>query len=177
MASLTIFKSGKDKTAVRGLHTILLLAILTIGVLMGGRLIVPSLFSELGVGALEKYLGFSWPFFSAVLMFNLYVLAAWVVEVGEFGSPRNWNGIDQALHWATEACPLVGLLTTFASLLTALLAYSEAGPGSPGTQAAFISQFAIAFGSSIAGGLLALVSFTLHRITPDAAKIEKGVNS
>ena len=54
----------------------------------------------------------------------------------EFAAPRNWNGIDQALHWATEACPLVGLLTTFASLLTALLAYSEAGPGSPGTQAA-----------------------------------------
>ena len=77
--------------------------------------------------------------------------------------------ISDALHWATEACPLVGLLTTFLSLLVALLAYGEAGPNNPETQAAFITQFAIAFGSSIAGGILALVAFTLHRILPRAS--------
>jgi hypothetical protein len=49
----------------------------------------------------------------------------------------------------------------------ALLAYGEAGPGQPETQAAFIKQFAIAFGSSIAGGLLALLAFTLHRLLPE----------
>ena len=75
-------------------------------------------------------------------------------------------GIGHALHWATEACPLVGLLTTFLSLLMALLVYGEAGPGNPGTQAAFITKFAIAFGSSIAGGVLALMAFTLHRVLP-----------
>ena len=47
------------------------------------------------------------------------------------------------------------------------MTYGEAGPGQPETQAAFISQFAIAFGSSIAGGLLALLAFTLHRVIPD----------
>jgi hypothetical protein len=51
--------------------------------------------------------------------------------------------------------------------MVALLAYGEAGPGQPETQAAFITQFAIAFGSSIAGGLLALIAFTLHRLVPD----------
>ncbi len=90
-----------------------------------------------------------------------------MIEILDFASPRNWNGIDQALHWATEACPLVGLLTTFASLLAALLAYGDAGPGQPETQAAFIKQFAIAFGSSIAGGLLALIAFTLQRLLPE----------
>ena len=43
----------------------------------------------------------------------------------------------------------------------ALMVYGEAGPSNPKTQAAFISQFAIAFGSSIAGGILALLAFTL----------------
>ena len=119
------------------------------------------------VGLMVKFVGVSWPFFSLVSIFLLYVLGAWLAEVFALGDRRNWNGIRQALFWSTEACPLVGLLTTFLSLLTALLAYGEAGPGKPETQAAFITQFAIAFGSSIAGGVLALTSFTLHRILPD----------
>jgi len=114
-----------------------------------------------------KFVGVSWPFFALVSLFLLYVIGAWMAEVFALGNRRQWNGIRQALHWSTEACPLVGLLTTFLSLLTALLAYGEAGPGKPETQAAFITQFAIAFGSSIAGGVLALTSFTLHSILPD----------
>ena len=65
------------------------------------------------------------------------------------------------MDWAAEACPYVGLLTTFFTFLRALLVYSDAGPGNPETQAAFIKQFAIAFGSSITGGVLALAAFTL----------------
>ena len=114
-----------------------------------------------------KFVGVSWPFFSLVSLFLIYVIGAWLADFFDLGGSRSWNGIRQALHWSTEACPLVGLLTTFLSLLTALLAYGEAGPGKPETQAAFITQFAIAFGSSIAGGVLALTSFTLHRILPD----------
>ena len=53
------------------------------------------------------------------------------------------------------------------------MTYSEAGPGRPETQAAFISQFAIAFGSSIAGGVLALLAFTLHRVIPDTSEEEE----
>ena len=143
------------------------MAILAVSVFMLTKWFTPQLLAGDVVGSLEKYLGFSWPFFSAVLAFILYAMAAVLIEIFEFSPPRDWNGIDQALHWATEACPLVGLLTTFASLLTALLAYGEAGPGQPGTQAAFITQFAIAFGSSIAGGLLALIAFTLHRLLPE----------
>jgi hypothetical protein len=124
------------------------------------------------VGLMVKFVGVSWPFFSLVSLFLLYVVGAWLAEVFALGGGgRKWNGIRQALFWSTEACPLVGLLTTFLSLLTALLAYGEAGPGKPETQAAFITQFAIAFGSSIAGGVLALTSFTLHRILPDTAEV------
>ena len=120
------------------------------------------------VGLMVKFVGVSWPFFSLVSLFLLYVVGAWLAEVFALGCRRDWNGLRQALFWSTEACPLVGLLTTFLSLLTALLAYGEAGPGKPETQAAFITQFAIAFGSSIAGGVLALTSFTLHRILPNS---------
>jgi hypothetical protein len=115
---------------------------------------------------LEKFVGVSWPFFVAVMIFLYYVIGAWIVELFALGTSREWSEISDALHWATEACPLVGLLTTFLSLLLALLVYGEAGPGKPDTQAAFITQFAIAFGSSIAGGILALVAFTLHRVIP-----------
>jgi hypothetical protein len=113
-----------------------------------------------------KFVGVAWPFFAMVLTLVFYVVGATIVAAFALGAPRQWDGISQALHWATEACPLVGLLTTFLSLLIALLAYGEAGPGQPETQAAFISQFAIAFGSSIAGGVLALIAFTLHRVLP-----------
>ena len=115
---------------------------------------------------LEKFVGVSWPFFFSVMVFLYYVIGAWMVEVFALGIARDWSEISDALHWATEACPLVGLLTTFLSLLLALLVYGEAGPGKPDTQAAFITQFAIAFGSSIAGGILALIAFTLHRVIP-----------
>jgi hypothetical protein len=118
-------------------------------------------------GQLTKFVGVSWPFFSLVSVFLIYVIGAWLAEFFDLGGLRDWYTIRQVLHWSTEACPLVGLLTTFLSLLTALLAYGEAGPGKPETQAAFITQFAIAFGSSIAGGVLALTSFTLHRVLPD----------
>lgn len=114
----------------------------------------------------EKFVGVSWPFFALVSAFLFYILGASVVEAFALGMPRRWQGIGHILHWATEACPLVGLLTTFLSLLTALLAYGAAGLGNPGTQATFITQFAIAFGSSIAGGVLALMAFTLHRLLP-----------
>ena len=115
----------------------------------------------------RKFVGVAWPFFLLVMIFLYYSIGALVTETFALGVRRKWEGIAQVLYWATEACPLVGLLTTFLSLLMALMAYGEAGPGDPKTQAAFISQFAIAFGSSIAGGVLALVAFTLHRILPE----------
>ena len=104
-----------------------------------------------------------------VTAFLFYVIGAWIVDAFHLGASRQWDRISEILHWAAEASPLVGLLTTFLSLLMALLVYGEAGPGKPETQAAFITQFAIAFGSSIAGGILALIAFTLHRLIPDDA--------
>lgn len=167
MEAVANSRSRSSGNHARGLHTLIAMAILAVLVFMFTRWFAPQLLVGDAIGSLEKYLGFSWPFFAAVLAFILYVTAAWLIEIFEFSPQRNWSGMDQALHWATEACPLVGLLTTFGSLLTALLAYGEAGPGQPETQAAFITQFAIAFGSSIAGGLLALVAFTLHRLLPE----------
>lgn len=132
---------------------------------------LPAIGNSDPVGLMVKFVGVSWPFFCLVSIFLLYVVGAWLAEIFALGGHRQWNGIRQALFWSTEACPLVGLLTTFLSLLTALLAYGEAGPGKPETQAAFITQFAIAFGSSIAGGVLALTSFTLHRILPNTDEV------
>jgi len=118
-------------------------------------------------GWIRKYVGISWPFFLTVALYLAYVAGAWIVETFALGVRRRWTTISRTLHWATEACPLVGLLTTFLSLLLALATYGEAGPGDPKTQAAFMGQFAVAFGSSIAGGILSLIAFTLHRLIPD----------
>lgn len=109
------------------------------------------------------YAGPAWWFFLMVAAFLFWVFAALTVQIFSLASARRWDSIDTFLEWATEACPLVGLLTTFISLLMALLVYSEAGPGKPETQQAFIENFAVAFGSSICGGLLALTAFTLHK--------------
>ena len=55
--NIAVSKPGKRTTAVRNFHTFILLAILTVGVLMAGRWIAPSLFTSPS-GALEKYWAF-----------------------------------------------------------------------------------------------------------------------
>jgi hypothetical protein len=150
----------------RELNTLLLGGITLVSAYIAAHWATPQIGSEGSLALVQKFVGVSWPFFAVVTVFLCYVIGAWIVETFSLGAPRRWQGIGHVLHWATEACPLVGLLTTFLSLLTALLAYGEAGPGDPATQAAFITQFAIAFGSSIAGGVLALIAFTLHRLLP-----------
>ncbi len=157
---------GRLSTLHREVNTLLAAAILGTTAYVTARWGIPRIASESFHDFLDKFVGVAWPFFVAVTAFLFYVVGAWIVEVFALGAPRRWRGISQGLHWATEACPLVGLLTTFFSLLTALLAYGEAGPGTPETQKVFISAFAIAFGSSIAGGVLALMAFTLHSVLP-----------
>ena len=171
--------SGTSRLAIfRGeFQTLVAATIVAIAAILVARLAVPQMFAGELTMFLKNYLGFSWPFFAAVIFFLFYVMGAWIVAFLELGNQRDWTGIGHALHWATEACPLVGLLTTFGSLLTALLAYGEAGPGQPETQAAFITQFAIAFGSSIAGGILALTAFTLHRLLPEDGDKDYGHDS
>jgi hypothetical protein len=158
---------GRLHASYRELNTLLVSCCLGVAIYAGARWWFPVGKAENVGNFLDKYVGFSWPFFAVVALILLYVAGAWIVDVFALGTTRQWHGIDQILQWATEACPLVGLLTTFLSLLFALLAYGEAGPGDPKTQAAFITQFAIAFGSSITGGVLALVAFTLHKLLPE----------
>ncbi len=150
----------------RETNILLVAVILSIAGYIGGGWLIPHVMSIDLHELVTKFVGVSWPFFAIVTVFLIYVIAAWLIEIFEVSPPRDWSTIGQTLHWAAEACPLVGLLTTFLSLLTALLAYGAAGPANPETQAIFITQFAIAFGSSIAGGVLALLAFTLHRIIP-----------
>ena len=163
-------RTGRIAIAAREFHTLLLAAIVAVAAVIGARLVMPVAHLSDIYGSVDKFVGPAWPFFAAVALFLCYGLGAWMVESFRLGAPRNWHGIDHALHWATEACPMVGLLTTFYGLLLALFAYSEAGPGKPETQAAFIANFALAFGSSIAGGVLSLVAFTLHRLLPQEAQ-------
>jgi hypothetical protein len=150
----------------REVNSLLIAVIIGITTYILAHWAVPQITSHGLHELIKKFVGVSWPFFVTVMIYLYYVTGAWIVEIFALGIPRRWGGISQVLHWATEACPLVGLLTTFLSLLMALMVYGEAGPGDPKTQAAFISQFAIAFGSSIAGGVLALLAFTLHRVIP-----------
>lgn len=157
---------GRFSAHVREINTALVAAILGTSAYVTARWGTPRIASDSLHEFLDKFVGVAWPFFLVVAAFLLYVVGALIVEVFELGIPRRWRGIGQTLNWATEACPMVGLLTTFFSLLTALQVYGEAGPGNPETQATFIIQFSIAFGSSIAGGVLALMAFSLHKVLP-----------
>lgn len=157
---------GRFSAHVREVNTVLVAAILGISAYVTARWGTPHIASDSLHEFLNKFVGVAWPFFLIVALFLFYVMGALIVEVFALGASRRWQGIGQALHWATEACPLVGLLTTFFSLLTALQIYGEAGPANPETQATFIIQFSIAFGSSIAGGILALIAFTFHKTLP-----------
>ena len=141
---------------------------LVFGILMGIALIIakiisPELTGNHALAFANKYVGVSWPFFGCVSLGLLYVTATQVSRILRFTEIRYSKRINKFLHWATEACPLVGLLTTFLCFLFALLAYADAGPRQPEADAAFIKQFAIVLGSSIAGGVLSLWAFTLHR--------------
>jgi len=158
--------SGRSGVFQRELNTLLVTIIAATSAYIFAAWAFPGLLTADLKALLDRFVGLSWPFFILVSLFLFYVIGALTVEGFDLAPPRRWQGIGHGLHWATEASPLVGLLTTFFSLLMALLAYGEAGPGRPETQAAFITQFAIAFGSSIAGGVLSLMAFTLHRVLP-----------
>lgn len=119
---------------------------------------------------LEEFVGVAWPFFMMTALFIIWAFGAWVVEFVGVKAKRNWTPVVKVLDWATEACPYVGLITTFFTFLNALVVYSRAGPGDPETQKAFIGQFAIAFGSSITGGILALFAFTLVTLIRNGEK-------
>ena len=119
---------------------------------------------------LARYVGVAWPFFMMIAIFIIWAFGAWVVEFVGVKAKRNWKPIVKVLDWAVEACPYVGLITTFFTFLNALVVYSQAGPGNPDTQKAFIGQFAIAFGSSITGGILALIAFTLVTLINNGEK-------
>lgn len=153
----------------REMNALLAMAAIVLAVYIAGRAIFPRIAMGDVANLTYRFVGPVWPFFAAVLIFVIYASAAWIVETTRIVvERRDWSGITRVLHWATEACPMVGLMTTFYGLLVALLAYGEEGGlGNPKAQAAFIEQFAIAFGSSIAGGILALAAFTLHRLIVD----------
>ena len=165
MNSLTDMKlPTRIRSINREINTVILISIFCVLIVMGADLnISVKQLSEIEA-FLAKYVGIAWPFFLGVAGFIFWVVGAYVVEVFLSTQKRGWTFIIKILDWAAEACPYVGLLTTFYTFLNALLVYSKAGPGTPETQAAFIGQFAIAFGSSITGGILALFAFTLRAL-------------
>tara|TARA_R110002124_G_scaffold287142_1_gene470667 strand:+ start:13456 stop:14088 length:633 start_codon:yes stop_codon:yes gene_type:complete len=151
---------------VREFNTVLVLTILGVCAYMLIVRFLPGLTFDRVVDTVPKFAGWSWPFFAVVFAFLFWVLAARIADASGFVTARRWGAIGQVLHWATEACPLMGLLTTFTSLRDGLLVYGQTGPGQPESQTLFIAQFAIAIGSSIVGGIAALKAFTLHRTLP-----------
>ena len=151
---------------LRELHTVLVALNVIVAAYLVLRGILPEWNIEYAGLLTSKYIGPSWWFFAAVGLFIVWVVAALIVQLTGLGVVREWRSIDAGLHWAFEASPIVGLLATFIAFLTALLAYADAGPGKLETQQAFIEQFAIAFGSSICGGIMALIAFTLEKVLP-----------
>ena len=145
-------------------HTLLATAsVVVLGYLLVGDM-APEMTPDSLLVWVEGYIGPTWPFFAGVVLLLLYATGALLAGLGDRGAGRrDWTALAYALHWATEASPLVGLLQTFMSLAVALGAFAEAGPGAE-SQSAFIAQFSTALGSTIAGGALSLGCFTLHKL-------------
>ena len=56
---------GVEKNA-RSLHTLILMAIVAVAVFILTKWLMPQLFVGNVIETLEKYLGFSWPFFTTL---------------------------------------------------------------------------------------------------------------
>ena len=147
----------------RETHTLLAAASVVLLGYLGARDVAPEMTLDSLLAWVEGYIGPTWPFFAGVALLLLYATGAWLAGLGEGAGKRDWASLGYALHWATEASPLVGLLQTFMSLAVALEAFGTAGPGAE-SQSAFITQFSMALGSTIAGGALSLGCFTLHKL-------------
>ena len=146
----------------REMHALLAAASLVLLGYLAARDAAPEVTPDSALVWAERFIGPTWPFFAGVALLLLYATGAWLAELGGRDT-RDWTSLAHALHWATEASPLVGLLQTFMSLLVALDAFAAAGPGAA-SQTAFIAQFSMALGSTIAGAALSLCGFTLHKL-------------
>jgi hypothetical protein len=162
--------SGTIQNLGRETFTIMLFSVFLMLMVMGADVNLSVEQMTIFERFLVKYVGIAWPFFMMTALFIIWAFGAWVVEFVGVQAKRNWTPVVKVLDWATEACPYVGLITTFFTFLNALVVYSRAGPGDPETQKAFIGQFAIAFGSSITGGILALIAFTLVTLINNGEK-------
>jgi hypothetical protein len=117
-------------------------------------------------GAWSQRIGWSWPLFYSFGLVLVWSSSSLLVETFCKAPRRDWGAQREALLWIFESAPTIGMLTSFTSLASALVRLSAAQGSGEAAIKAFLSDFGICITSTIAGGGVSLVAFTLVKILP-----------
>ena len=162
--SSTVLRPGRFKAFMREVHTWLaaLSIALAAAVFFFGSL--PD--SESAASLARKFLGPGAPFFAGIGILILYAFAAFLIDAFGFAVPRRWSGLANALHWAQESAQWTGLISSFYAFMIGINTYSQNLVNGATARQEFLQSVSLAITSTLAGGILALVAFTLLRVLP-----------
>ncbi len=157
-------RPGRFKAFMREVHTWLaaLSIALAAAVFIFGSL--PD--SESAASLARKYLGPGAPFFVGIGILILYAFAAFVIDAFGLAAPRRWAGLGNALHWAQESAQWIGLISSFYAFMIGINTYSQNLANGAVARQEFLQSVSLAITSTLAGGVLALIAFTLQRVLP-----------
>jgi cytochrome c biogenesis factor len=157
-------RPGRFKTFMREVHTWLaaLSIALAATVFIFGSL--PD--SESMTGLARKYLGPGAPFFAGIGILILYAFAAFVIDAFGLAAPRRWAGLGNALHWAQESAQWTGLISSFYAFMIGINTYSQNLANGAAARQEFLQSVSLAITSTLAGGVMALIAFTLLQVLP-----------
>ena len=118
------------------------------------------------VSLAQKYLGPGAPFFAAIALLIVYVFAAYILDVFGLASPRRWDGLGNALHWAQESAQWTGLISSFYAFMIGINTYSQNLANGPVARQQFLESVGLAITTTLCGGVLALAAFSILKVLP-----------
>jgi len=126
-----------------------------------------SLPDGVGVASLAwKYLGPGWSVFAAIAVLIDYTLAAFVLDAFGLAAPRRWAGLANALHWSQESAQWAGLISSFYAFMIGINTYSQNLANGAVARQEFLQSVSLAITSTLAGGILALLAFSIQKVLP-----------
>lgn len=157
-------RPGRIKAFMRELHT--WIAALSIALAVTIFFIGSLPDSDSALSLAKKFLGPGAPFFAGIGILVLYAFAAFVVDAFGLVAPRRWTGLGNALYWAQESSQWTGLISSFYAFMIGINSYSQNLANGTVARQEFLQSVSLAITSTLAGGVLALVAFTLQRVLP-----------
>lgn len=114
----------------------------------------------------QKYLGPGAPFFAAIALLIIYVLAAYILDAFGLATSRQWDGLGNALHWAQESAQWTGLISSFYAFMIGINTYSQNLANGAVARQQFLESVGLAITTTLCGGILALAAFSILKVLP-----------